>query len=30
VDKVQVMLVPGGQQFLLDLKGVLGSSTQKP
>jgi regulator of protease activity HflC (stomatin/prohibitin superfamily) len=30
VDKVQVMLVPGGQQFLLDLKGVLsGTTTQK-
>ncbi|TMD33154.1 MAG: prohibitin family protein [Chloroflexi bacterium] len=29
VDKVQVMLVPGGQQFLLDLKGVLSSATGK-
>ena len=29
VDKVQVMLVPGGQQFLLDLKGVLSSTTGK-
>jgi regulator of protease activity HflC (stomatin/prohibitin superfamily) len=27
-DKIQVMLVPGGQQFLLDLKGIL-SATQK-
>ena len=27
VDKVQVMLIPGGQQFLLDLKSILGQST---
>jgi regulator of protease activity HflC (stomatin/prohibitin superfamily) len=30
VDKVQVMLIPGGQQFLLDLKSVLGQSAPTP
>jgi regulator of protease activity HflC (stomatin/prohibitin superfamily) len=30
VDKVQVMLIPGGQQFLLDLKSVLGQSSPTP
>ena len=27
VDKVQVMLIPGGQNFLLDLKSILGQTT---
>ncbi|MSQ15752.1 MAG: hypothetical protein EXR50_07820 [Dehalococcoidia bacterium] len=27
-DKVQVMLLPSGQQFLLDTRGILGEATK--
>ena len=29
-DKIQVMLVPGGQNFLLDLKGILNGGSVVP